>query len=206
VIAADKLSENTYTIKIEKSGLKAPQNLTYNPSAIIAERGISNILASPQYLGDSAKTFSISPALPAGISFNTSSGVISGIPSILSPLVQYTIFASNDSGSTQGFFSLAVYIPNKVLSATRFETEWNVNPNPFNGTFQIKLNSKTNSKVKLTLFDALGREVYLKELEVGKGINEMDINNLQNLENAVYFIQLSSDENHFLGRKKVVKN
>lgn len=41
-------------------------------------------------------TWSVSPALPAGFSFNTSTGVISGIPTVASPYTQY-LFGITDS-------------------------------------------------------------------------------------------------------------
>jgi hypothetical protein len=46
-----------------------------------------------------ASGYSISPALPTGLSFNTSTAVISGSPSVLSQATTYTITGTNSSGS-----------------------------------------------------------------------------------------------------------
>src|SRR5690606_12113851 len=43
----------------------------------------------------SSPAYSISPALPAGLSFNTSTGAISGTPTVVSAAQNYTVTASN---------------------------------------------------------------------------------------------------------------
>ncbi|EMI68421.1 Ig domain protein [Leptospira noguchii str. Bonito] len=53
-------------------------------------------------------SWSINPALPAGLSFNTSTGVISGTPTAVSdPAITYTVTATNSAGSRQTTFTLA---------------------------------------------------------------------------------------------------
>jgi sugar lactone lactonase YvrE len=52
--------------------------------------------------------FSISPALPAGLSFNTGTGEITGNPTELSPATTYTVTASNGGGTSTASFSLEV--------------------------------------------------------------------------------------------------
>jgi hypothetical protein len=52
--------------------------------------------------------YAISPALPSGLSLNTSTGVISGTPTTVTAPANYTTTASNASGSTTAPISLAV--------------------------------------------------------------------------------------------------
>jgi hypothetical protein len=52
--------------------------------------------------------YSISPALPAGLSFNTATGQISGTPTALSPSTTYTVTASNGGGTSTATFTLEV--------------------------------------------------------------------------------------------------
>lgn len=54
-------------------------------------------------------TYSISPSLPTGLSFNTSTGVISGTPSVASSRTQYTITVT-DSAPTPQTSSKSVYL------------------------------------------------------------------------------------------------
>ena len=52
--------------------------------------------------------FSISPAAPAGMSFNTSTGVLSGSPTNVQPAATFTVTATNVSGSPTQTFELTV--------------------------------------------------------------------------------------------------
>jgi hypothetical protein len=53
-------------------------------------------------------SYSISPALPAGLTLNTSTGVISGTPTALAAQATYTVTAANSAGSTNGSVALSV--------------------------------------------------------------------------------------------------
>jgi hypothetical protein len=88
------------------STVAAPSALTYtSPASGIAGVAITSL--SPTVAG-TVTGYSISPALPAGLSFNTSSGVISGTPTATAAQASYTITASNAGGSTT--FALALTV------------------------------------------------------------------------------------------------
>jgi len=53
-------------------------------------------------------TFSISPALPTGVTINPSTGVVSGTPGILMATTTYTLTATNTGGSVSTTFSITV--------------------------------------------------------------------------------------------------
>ncbi len=114
------LSQTIYTITGNNSGGSittnfvltvnslAPTNLKYNNSVIIASRNNTHINNSVTYLGDSITNFSINPALPIGVSLDTLTGLISGIPKVNSPQTTYTITGFNNGGSTTTNFTLTV--------------------------------------------------------------------------------------------------
>jgi hypothetical protein len=81
--------------------------ISYSPSSYSFTVGnaISNI--SPTYSGDAATGWSISPALPTGLSFNTSTGVISGTPTVTSGATNYTVTATNATGNGTTILSIA---------------------------------------------------------------------------------------------------
>jgi DNA-binding beta-propeller fold protein YncE len=52
--------------------------------------------------------FAISPALPAGLTFNAATGQVSGTPTVLSPATTYTVTAANAGGTSTTTFTLEV--------------------------------------------------------------------------------------------------
>jgi len=65
-----------------------------------------------------ATGYSISPALPAGLSFDGTTGIISGTPTAASPVVTYTVTAYNLSGSNTTSLNLAVNSQSPVMTTT----------------------------------------------------------------------------------------
>jgi hypothetical protein len=61
----------------------------------------------------SIKTWSISPALPAGLTFDTSTGAISGTPTATSPTTAYAITGVSSGGQVQ--LSLAIGVTSNIL-------------------------------------------------------------------------------------------
>jgi len=107
VQASNAAGNHTATVNIEiKVG--APKNLTYSPGngiGYVSTGTFSTMTASVQ--GGAVTTWSISPALTAGLSFNTSNGTISGTPT--ATLNQnYTVTASNSGGSTTANISILI--------------------------------------------------------------------------------------------------
>jgi len=83
-----------------------PANLSYSPPFADGVVGTAIEPMYPHYFG-SVSFWSVSPALPAGLSINRSSGVISGTPTKVSAPASYTvtaegfIFYSNDPPTTE---------------------------------------------------------------------------------------------------------
>jgi hypothetical protein len=60
--------------------------------------------------------YSVSPALPAGLSLDPSTGVISGTPLTAAPKGTYTITASNEAGTATTALNLVVLVPPTALT------------------------------------------------------------------------------------------
>ena len=58
--------------------------------------------------GGAIESYSISPFVPAGVSFNTSTGVLSGTPTTEQGAIEYTVTARNVTGSATRAFMLTV--------------------------------------------------------------------------------------------------
>ena len=74
----------------------------------------SDFIIVPSLSGMEPGTWSIFPALPAGLEFNGTmsrsgeSGIISGTPTETSPMTEYTVFANNSQTGVQFTFSMAI--------------------------------------------------------------------------------------------------
>ncbi len=79
--------------------------------AVINQSGFT---INPNLSGMEPGTWSIHPALPAGLEFSGTmarsgeTGIITGTPTEVSPMTEYTVFANNSQTGTQFTFSMAV--------------------------------------------------------------------------------------------------
>jgi DNA-binding beta-propeller fold protein YncE len=71
----------------------------------------------PSNKGGAVTSYSVSPALPAGLSLSTTTGVISGTPTALSPSTKYTVTAVNTGGNATAVVSIAVISATPVALA-----------------------------------------------------------------------------------------
>jgi hypothetical protein len=84
----------------------APSDLSY-PSAPTFAVGAAITPLTPTVTG-TVTSYTVSPALPAGLALNATTGVISGTPSAVAAKTSYTVTASNSAGSTSASVSLEV--------------------------------------------------------------------------------------------------
>src|SRR4051812_36126081 len=86
----------------------APSGITYsrNPAVYTVGRAIADDV--PANSGGPVDSYAISPSLPAGLSFNVTTGVISGTPTAISPATDYTVTATNSGGSTTVTLTITV--------------------------------------------------------------------------------------------------
>jgi hypothetical protein len=96
--------------------------------AVRMEVGVPYVLDRPAVTG-TVTGYSVSPALPAGVSLNLSTGLISGTPQIPSPETGFTITASNDGGSATTTIYVTVFVPPSGLTYA----------SPVNGTVGVAL-------------------------------------------------------------------
>ena len=87
----------------------APSALSY-PSPLEATEGIPMTAVWPTVRG-TVTSYSVAPALPAGLSINSVNGAIAGTPTTVAVWANYTITAINSLGSTTFELSLAVTGP-----------------------------------------------------------------------------------------------
>lgn len=85
-----------------------PANLTYSSPNALYTVAVPITPNRPNNLAGTIQTYGISPALPSGLSFNTTSGWITGTPTALFTLTTYTITGTNTGGTSQATVTIAV--------------------------------------------------------------------------------------------------
>jgi hypothetical protein len=88
------------------SGTVAPSSLSY-PSIPMFTIGAAIAPLTPTVAG-TVTSYAVTPSFPAGLTLNTSSGVISGTPTTISPVANYVVTASNSGGDTIANLSIVV--------------------------------------------------------------------------------------------------
>ena len=108
VTATNTGGNTTATLTITVNDV-APTGLTYSTNPAIYTKGSTIASNTPSTSGGGPViSYGISPALPMGLNFSTSTGVISGTPSVLAATVAYTVTATNSGGSTPATVTITV--------------------------------------------------------------------------------------------------
>src|SRR5208337_815423 len=90
--------------------VQPPSALSYTTVTAIYTQGTPITADSPTSAGGTVISYSVSPALPAGLSLSTTTGIISGTPTAVTATASYTVTASNSAGSTPASLSITVKV------------------------------------------------------------------------------------------------
>ena len=112
-------SSVTYTITATNSGGSATATVTltavdpapsiaYIPSTFTFTKGAAIASVVPTSSGGAVTSWSIAPAPPASLAFDTATGIITGTPTGLSSASSYTVNAKNTGGSATANLSIRV--------------------------------------------------------------------------------------------------
>jgi len=117
VTATGVAGSTTATLSITVKD-KAPTALSYaagTASYIVATPITPNF---PTNAGGTVVSYSVSPALPAGLSLSATTGIISGDPTVVTSAAKYTVTATNTGGSTTAGVTIAVdAVPSSAIAA-----------------------------------------------------------------------------------------
>ena len=86
----------------------APTSLAYTLATAVYTKGVVTALNSPSNSGGAVVSYSVSPALPAGLSLDTTTGIITGTPTAITGSGTYTVTATNTGGSTTKDLTITV--------------------------------------------------------------------------------------------------
>ncbi|HJW34348.1 MAG TPA: putative Ig domain-containing protein, partial [Holophagaceae bacterium] len=86
----------------------APTGLSYGAGPATYTKGTAIAPRTPTVGGGAVTAYSVSPALPAGLSLHPTTGILSGTPTAVAATATYMVRASNAGGSATAALSLTV--------------------------------------------------------------------------------------------------
>ena len=90
------------------SSVMAPTGLNYAAGTAVYTKGVAIPSDNPTSSGGTATSYSVSPALPAGLALSAITGIVSGTPTVVAANATYTVTASDSAGSTTTALSIMV--------------------------------------------------------------------------------------------------
>ena len=115
VTATNSGGSGSFTLNITINDLP-PNSLSYSTTSFTETIGSPMSAVTPTVSGGDVVTWEIHPTLPSGLSIDSSTGEISGTPTVLSSLTTYTVYANNSGGSATANIDITVndVIPSSV--------------------------------------------------------------------------------------------
>ena len=101
-----------------ESDCTPPTSLSYTGNTISYCTSVAISTNSPSFTGSAATSYAISPALPAGLNFNTGNGEITGTPSVTASAMDYTVTVTNACGNTTNAVNITINQAPTSLSYT----------------------------------------------------------------------------------------
>ncbi len=197
IIATNSQGSDTAIININID--PATPSITISVNSFTATVGVAITDITVTNTGGTAALYAISQPLSAGLSFNTATGTISGIPSAIASTIIYTITASNVTGADSA--TLSIEVKNFSLDA-----DGNGTINASNDgliIFKYLLNSNANNLHTTISSNAMeGRKTTIKlkkYLDNAKSLLDIDGNQTINASNdglIVFKYLLNSNANN----------
>ncbi len=153
--------------------------------------------------GTASLTYSVNPTLPAGLSLNPITGIVSGTPTTAKLSTTYVVTATQsgicgNSSPTQSYAfaiteNLATSIDNSLSNLVK------ISPNPSNGDFVVDFSGLNVAKSLVRVYDTQGKQVLSSE----NNANLTTIS-LGNMPNGIYLLEIETAKGRIL--KRLAKN
>ncbi|WP_281336207.1 putative Ig domain-containing protein [Flavobacterium eburneipallidum] len=198
VTATNSFGTTTATVTFETLGT-APSGLTYAP-AVSASYTVGTTITPlvATTTNGTGATYTVIPALPAGLVLNSATGEISGTPTAAADFKNYEVKATTSAGFTSRVIAFSV---TSSLSTSDFVNGNQVTlyPNPTaNGIVTVDYPSAF-SGAKLTIINTLGQVIF--QTTVGDTTHAIETSGLHS---GLYFVKLESSNNSVV-KKLVLK-
>ncbi|WP_448528516.1 putative Ig domain-containing protein [Raineya sp.] len=184
--------------------VNCPTVVTFTPTTLSNGNVGSAYSATISSSLGAGTTYSISPALPAGLNLNANTGVISGTPTAVSPATTYTITATNSTGAPNTVACTATQTYTFEIGAPLAINEelsraFEVYPNPFQNYFEIAVQDRNVQIQSLEVLNIQGQIVAYKPNFEEKFIN------ISALPTGMYLLKIKTQTGE-IALKKIVKD
>ncbi|MGO8971765.1 MAG: beta strand repeat-containing protein, partial [Myxococcaceae bacterium] len=145
VTATNSVGSATATVAITVNDVP-PTHLTYSATPVVYTVGAAIANNTPTSSGGAVVSYSVTPALPLGLSLSPTTGIISGTPTTVTAAAAYVVTATNTGGSTTASLTIT------VNDAAPSNLIYSANPAVYNVGTAIPANTPTNSGGKIVTY------------------------------------------------------
>ena len=136
--------------------------------------------------------YSISPALPGGLSFDATTGSISGTPTAISPATQYTIKAENIAGSSTTTLSIEV---RNISTGVSYHSTTGIRVYTNTGNqISVICPEIASGSVTATIYNTVGQKLMKQQIFATETIIKQCLNS------GIYFVELEKDSERSIHR------
>jgi hypothetical protein len=194
VTATNQFGFTTAVVTFATAG-GAPSGLVYAPAVPVSASYTVGTAITPLVAtttNGTGATYTVNPALPAGLELNSTTGEITGTPTVAAGFKNYEVKATTSAGFTSRIIAFAVTVPLSTNSFDKLDVV-KVYPNPTTDFVTVSL---PNAAVvqKIAVYNSLGQLV--------RSENKNTVS-LQNLANGNYYLTIYTAEGNY--SKKIIK-
>ncbi|GEM_PF-2696483 len=115
-------SANCSLVMTVNAAVVAPSNLTYSTNPATYAVGTAISTNNPTASGSAITSYGVTPSLPVGLTLNTTSGAITGIPTAAVAQATYTVTAINSAGRAECALVIAINSTSRTSGTFRIRT------------------------------------------------------------------------------------
>ena len=135
------------------------------------------------------------PAIPAGLTFNNATGLLSGTPTLSTSFTFRVIASAGGCPTAPNLYSLVINPSPATAIDNSLANLVKVSPNPSNGDFNVDFGTINMAKSSVRVYDAQGKVVFTSE----NNSNLMTIS-LDKFANGIYLMEVETSKGRVLKR------
>ena len=148
---------------------------------------------------DRVYTYGATGALPAGLTLDVATGVISGTPTAVGTSSFLVTATSAGAGACASSLGYNITVKSNINPATALDNALSnlvkVSPNPSNGDFNVDFSKVNLGKSVIRVYDAQGKTVFTSEVK-----NNLMTISLDKFADGIYLMEVETSKGRILKR------